>query len=156
MIKEITEELAFEKMKHYCAWQERCCSEIKNKLLSLGLNKNDRENILAKLIAENYINEERFAKLFAGSKFRIKKWGKYKIEQALKEKRISEENIAKGMEEIEDAAYNKTLEILAKDKWKTTSEATISLRKRKVEFYLRQKGYELHLIFKAIKKIGPP
>ncbi len=57
---------ALQKLKHYCGYQERSHAEVKEKLYSFGLYKNDVETIISQLIEEDYLNEERFAKLFAG------------------------------------------------------------------------------------------
>ncbi len=90
---------AKQKIAHYCAYQERCQQEVRSKLYQYGLYKNQVEETLAWLITEGYLNEERFAKTFAGGKFRVKKWGKLKIEQALKQKQLSSYCIRKGMAE---------------------------------------------------------
>ena len=82
--KQLTLEQALQKLKHYCAYQERCHSEVKEKLYSLGVFKKEADNIIAKLIEEGYLDEERFAIAFAGGKFRIKQWGRVKIKYELK------------------------------------------------------------------------
>ena len=87
--KRIDKEQAFQKLKHYCGYQERSHQEAKEKLYSFGLYKQEVEELLSRLIEENYLNEERFAVAFAGGKFRMKGWGKVKILHALKEKRVS-------------------------------------------------------------------
>ena len=86
----LSREQALQKLKHYCAYQERCHQEVKEKLYSLEMHKQDVEIIISQLIEENYLNEERFAIQYAGSKFRIKHWGKVKIKHALKQKQVSE------------------------------------------------------------------
>ena len=80
----LTKEQGLEKIKPYCAYQERCHREVKEKLYSYGLRKAEVEEILSFLIEENYLNEERFAVQFAGGKFRIKQWGKKKIQYEFK------------------------------------------------------------------------
>src|SRR5882724_4652199 len=112
----LTKEQALQKAKHYCAYQERCHSEVKGKLYSLGLWKKDVEELLSQLIEENYLNEERFAIQFAGGKFRMKQWGKVKIQYMLKQKRISAYCIKKAMKEIDDETYEKVLKKLALQK----------------------------------------
>src|ERR1700744_6284152 len=86
----LTKEQALQKAQHYCAYQERCHSEVKEKLYSIGLRKNDVEELMATLVEENYLNEERFAVQFAGGRFRIKHWGKVKIKFELKKKQVSD------------------------------------------------------------------
>ena len=145
--KKLSREQALPKIKQYCAYQERCHSEVKEKLYSLGLYKNDVEQLMAQLIEENYLNEERFAIQYAGGKFRMNHWGKVKIKHALRQKQVSEYSIKKALKEISDADYKKTLQKLAAQKLKTLkSETNIFSRKKKLQDYLLQKGYEGELV----------
>lgn len=147
----LTKEQALQKIKHYCGYQERCHSEVKEKLYSYGLWKKDVETLISQLIEENYLNEERFAELFAGGKFRMKQWGRVKIKYELKQKQISEYCIKKGLKEINEDDYQKTLRKLASAKWKTLkSERNIFARKTKTMNYLLQKGYEASMAAEAI------
>lgn len=140
-------EKALQKIKHYCGYQERCHAEVKEKLYGMGLWKKDVEEILSQLIEENYLNEERFAILFAGGKFRMKQWGKVKIQYELKQKKISEYCIKKAIREIDDDVYQKVLQKLASQKLSLLKgEKNIFIKKRKLQDYLLQKGYELQLV----------
>ena len=142
-LKKFSKEQALPKIKLYCAYQERCHSEVKEKLYSFGLYKNEVEQLMAQLVEENYLNEERFAKQYAGGKFRMNQWGRVKIKYALRQKKVSDYSIKKGLKEISDADYKKTLQKLAEQKLKTLkSEKNIFSRKKKVQDYLLQKGYE--------------
>jgi regulatory protein len=98
----LTKEKALQKARHYCAYQERCHSEVKNKLYAMGLRKADVESALSDLIEQNYLNEERFAIQFAGGKFRMKHWGKSKIQYELRQKQVSEYCIRKALNEIDE------------------------------------------------------
>ena len=82
-------EKALQKLKHYCGYHERSHSEVRQKLYSLGLHKKEVEELIARLIEEEYLNEERFARLFASGKSRIKGWGKQKIRHELRLKGVS-------------------------------------------------------------------
>ena len=81
---------AFSKLLKYCSYQERCHEEVRAKLISLKVYGNDLDNIITRLIEHNFLNEERFAKTYAGSKFRQMQWGKTKITYQLKFKKISD------------------------------------------------------------------
>jgi regulatory protein len=145
--KKLTKEQAIPKIKYYCGYQERCQAEVKEKLYSMGLWKNDVEEIVSQLIVENYLNEERFARLFAGGKFRIKKWGRVKIKWELKQKKLSEYCIRQAMKEINDDAYRETLKKLADEKWKMMkTEKNSFIKNSKLQDYLVKKGYEYDLI----------
>ena len=115
--KQLTKEQALQKLRHYCAYQERCHSEVKEKLYSLGVWKKDHDEIIATLIEENYLNEERFAIAFAGGKWRVKQWGRVKIKYDLKLKQVSDYCIKKAMKQIDEEEYLAVLSKLAKEKY---------------------------------------
>ena len=147
-------EEALQKAKQYCAYQERCHSEVKEKLYSFGMNKKEVDELLSELISENYLNEERFAILYAGGKFRIKQCGKVKIKYSLKQKQVSEYCIKKALAAIDERDYTKTLEKLFEQKLKTLkAEKNIFVKKRKLQDHLMQKGFETALINKLIAQV---
>jgi len=152
--KRLGREQALQQIKHYCAYQERSHSEVKEKLYSFGLWKEDVETIIAQLIEENYLNEERYAKVFAGGKFRMKKWGRVKIKYALKQKKVSEYCIKQGLKEIEEDQYRDTLKDLLQQKWKSLrSEKNLFIKRRKATDFLVQKGYETELVSEALAEL---
>jgi regulatory protein len=148
-----TPEQAFQKLRQYCAYQERSHFEAKEKLYSFGLHKTDVEPLLSKLIEEDYLNEERYAILFAGGHFRSKKWGRVKIKAALQQKKVSGYNIKKGLMVIEEPAYRKCLLQLASVKWNSIKSEQWINKMAKTTNYLLQKGYEPNLIQEAIAQI---
>lgn len=149
-----TPEQSLPKIKQYCAYQERCHMEVREKLYSFGLHKKEVDEIISTLITENYLNEERFAIHFAGGKFRMKQWGKIKIKQALKNKQVSEYCIRKALNEIDNNEYRQTFFKLAEQKLKTLKqEKNIFIKKRKLQDFLMQKGYETAMIRDAIKNM---
>src|SRR4051812_46425387 len=103
------------KAQKYCAYQERSQQEVRDKVYSWGLHRNEVESIISELIVSGYLKEERFAVAFAGGKFRIKGWGKIKIKQALKLKSVPEKVINIALNEIDDRDYKKTLKKLIAD-----------------------------------------
>ena len=142
------------KIKQYCAYQERCHAEVRDKLYSFGLHKNEVEEIISTLITENYLNEERFAVHFAGGKFRMKQWGKHKIKQALKLRQVSDYCINKALKDIDTREYERTFQKLTEQKLKTLKgEKNIFIKKRKLQDFLLQKGYESDLIRKALSNL---
>ena len=152
--KNIGTEAAFRKIKHYCAYQERAHAEVKKKLYGYGLYKNEVEQLISRLIEENYLNEERFAIAFAGGKFRIKQWGKNKIKYELAQKQVSAYCIKKAIASISDEDYEKTLAKLAADKLKTLQgETNIFTKKSKLQNYLVGKGYEFEVVGRVVGAI---
>lgn len=150
--KPLTKEQALQKLKHYCAYQERCHSEVKEKLYQLGVWKKDHDEIMAALIEENYLNEERFAIAFAGGKFRVKQWGRVKIKYELKQKQVSEYSIKKAMKQIDEEEYLSVLNKLAKEKYAALKSEQYLVRKKKTMDYLQAKGFEADLVRKAVEK----
>lgn len=145
--QKLTPGQALQKLKHYCAYQERSHAEVKEKLYGYGLYKKEVDPIISTLIEENYLNEERFAIAFAGGHFRTKQWGRVKIKYQLKQKQISEYCIKKALQAIDEDDYHKTLEKLFDEKLKTLrSEKNIFIKKRKLQDYLLQKGFETELV----------
>lgn len=152
--KKLTPQQALQKFKHYCAYQERCHSEVKTKLYGVGLYPKEVDQIIATLIEENYLNEERFAIAFAGGHFRTKQWGRVKIKYQLKLKQVSEYCIKKALKTIDEDDYLKTLDKLFTEKLKTLkSEKNIFIKKKKLQDFLLQKGFETDLIRELISKI---
>lgn len=152
--KNIGTERARQKIKHFCSYQERSHQEVKDKLYSFGLYKDETESLLSELIEENYLNEERFAMAFSGGKFRIKKWGRIKINYELNQKKISPYCIKKGLESIDEEEYTKTLQKLFNEKKKSlTGEKNSFVIRQKIYTSLSRKGYEAELISKLLDKI---
>ncbi len=138
----IGKEQAIQRIRHYCAYQERAQQEVRDKLYELGMTMDEVEEIMSDLIAENFLNEERFATQFAGGHFRIKGWGKIKIQHALQQKRVSSYNIKIGLKAIDEDAYLKTLEALAAKKWNSLKGERGLSRMAKTQAFLHQRGFE--------------
>jgi len=145
-MKYLTKEQALQKLKNYCTYQERSHYEVKQKLYELGVKINDHDEIIASLIDEDYLNEERFAIQFAGGKFRMKNWGKKKILYALREKKVSDYSIKKALAEINEDDYTTTLKKLAEEKYNLLKDEQYLERKKKTIDYLIQKGYEYDIV----------
>lgn len=141
------------KIAKYCAYQERAHAEVEQKLYSFGLFSNQVEELLAWLITENYVNEERFAIAFAGGKFRLKKWGKIKIGRQLQLKKVSQYCIDKALSLIEDEDYLYTIQQLIKQKWQNTTANNIYELRNKVARYVINKGYEPEKVWEYTKNI---
>jgi regulatory protein len=135
-------------IEKYCAYQDRCQFEVEQKLKALGCNAEEVENELIHLISEGFINEERFAKSFAGGHFRTKAWGRTLIRKHLQAKRVSEVNIQTALRtEIPMDDYIETLQRLIDKKISAESFHIKNLSDRAKLFnYLYRKGYESDLI----------
>ncbi len=148
--KRLTKEEALQKLRFYCGYQQRCQSEIKQKLFELGIDKKDHDAFMGELIKENCLNDERFAVAFVSGRFRLKQWGRKKIEKGLKEKRVSDEIAQRALEQINEKEYRAILNKLAKDRYASLKHEQYLVRKKKTMDYLMQKGYEVDLIADTI------
>ena len=153
MKKVFTVEEIKRKLEQYCVYQDRCHKEVETKLREYRLIPEARELILLHLLEHNFLNEERFSRSFARGKFRIKKWGKERIQRELKLRNISPYNIRKSLEEIEDEVYLETLQLLLQKKNTEITKGTIYERKRKVFDFLKYRGYETNLILEYLEDI---
>ena len=145
--------LALIKMQSWCAYQERSQHDARQKLYELGLWQEAVENIIVQLIQDNFLNEERFAMLFAQGKFNIKKWGRIKIKQELKQKRISEYCLKKALQQIDADEYLNTLKKIIEKKRNTLTEKNPFKLKQKLYSYAASKGYESDLILDVLKDL---
>ena len=154
-MKTLTPEQAREKIRRYCAFQERSHQEVRNKLYEYGIYRKDIDEILTDLITDGYLNEERFSKAFAGGKFRMKKWGRIKIIHALESKGISPNCISIRLKEIDEASYVNTLRQLLEEKSRQIEEENIFVLRDRLSKYTIQKGYEPDLVWKEINLLFP-
>ncbi|MEL6660799.1 MAG: regulatory protein RecX [Bacteroidota bacterium] len=145
---------ALKRMQRYCAYQDRCHSEVRSKLIELGVYGDTLEEIMAELIIERFLDEERFARSYVRGKFRLKKWGRIRIKRELKLRKISAYCQRKGLEEIEEAAYQKTLrEILQKKLVDYGRKYNAFESGSKAATYAQGRGYETALIWPIIKEL---
>lgn len=148
----ITPVQALQKMRQFCGYSERCHSDVVKKLFDLSVWQKYHDEIIATLIEENYVNEERYAKAFVGGHFRQKQWGRNKIKQQLKLKNISLYCIKKAMQEIDEKEYEGVLQKLFTQKWDSLkSEKNRFIKMKKTSDYLLQKGFEADLINNLFK-----
>ncbi|MGI0105426.1 regulatory protein RecX [Salinimicrobium sp. WS361] len=141
------------KLMQYCAYRDRSQKEVEDKLLEMRMIPAAREEIIIKLMQEDFLNEERFARSFVRGKFRIKKWGRYKIKQELKARDISSPIIKLAMTEINEADYKTTLYSLTEKKIPLIKETNPFKKKKKLHDFLSSKGYESFLIIEVIEDV---
>lgn len=151
--KYLSPQEALLKLQSYCAYQERSHQEVRSKLLELGIYGETLEAVMAELIESNFLNEERFARAFARGKFRMKQWGRRRIVQELKQRRISEYCIKKALEEIDEREYIETLKsILYKKKAALPAGESAAIHRLKLMRYALQRGYEPDLLEQLLKE----
>ena len=153
MSKGLTANAALAKARAYCARQERCQQEVRDKVYGWGEHKTQVEAIIAQLIGEGFLNEARFAEHFAVSKFRQKGWGRRKIEQALRLKQVSEPCILLGLKSIVDDEYKKALAKAVAKRWEKVKEENTFIKRQKVMRYFIGRGYAVEQVEKALETL---
>ncbi|MFY0675404.1 MAG: RecX family transcriptional regulator [Bacteroidia bacterium] len=151
--KHITYSDALVKARNYCTFQERCHFEVEEKLKELGLHYDFIPTVCITLSEEGYLNEERFVSAYVRGKFNQNGWGKLKIIQGLKEKRISKKMIETGLKELEDLNYYETLVSILTSKKKTTRSKNKFDLYSKLHRFAISRGFENNLASKALEEI---
>jgi regulatory protein len=144
---------AISKVEHYCAYQERCHEEVVSKLRSMKLDSEEIDEIIAHLIGSNFLNESRFACSFARGKHRIKHWGKIRIANELKFRKINARLISTALNEITSEEYEETFQNLAERTWENSSETNALKKRKKFCDNLLRKGFESNLVYEKVKEL---
>ncbi|MES2809563.1 MAG: regulatory protein RecX [Bacteroidota bacterium] len=139
------------KAEHYCAYQERAQQEVRDKLYDWGLWPDAVESIISELISAGFLNEERFAKAYTLGKFRQLSWGKIKIKQGLKFKKVPDVLIKKALLQIDGDDYFATLTRILQKKAALTAEKDAYKRRYKLQQYAVSRGFESDLILEVLK-----
>ena len=146
---------AKQKLEAFCAYQERCDQELRKKMQTWGMYSEDVDILISDLIQNNFLNEERFASAFVSGKFRIKRWGRIKIRQHLKQKNISDYSMNKALNEIDEDEYFQNIADLIESKNRLTKSTNKWDRLAKLQRYMQSKGYEKDLVREGLKDLFP-
>ena len=145
-------EFLLAKMQNYCSYQERSLFDVKSKLINGKVQEKVIDEIINELVKENYLDEERFAKAFAGGKFRINKWGKNKIINELNKKQIPDIYIQIGLQEINDEEYFNTLKEIISKKDANLKVADPEKRMQNLANFAISKGYDRGIVWKVLNQ----
>ena len=148
-----TVEEAKRSLEKYCAYQDRCHQEIERKLWEMRMIPEAREVIFLHLMEHDFLNEERFSRSFARGKFRIKQWGRHRIERELKQKEISAYNIKAGLSEISPEDYEETFLEVSRKRFLSVDETDKYKKRKKVADFLLRKGFESHKVYEVLKDL---
>lgn len=144
---------ALDKMAKYCAYQERCVKDVREKLRTFDLPQEEKDKILDYLIDNRFVNDERFAKSFVRGKVNQSGWGLNKIRFHLIQKGIAKDIIDEALGQTDEEVYRQRLIDILKAKSKTVKTATDFERKRKLAAYAMQKGFEASLVWDVLKEL---
>ncbi|MCE2613368.1 RecX family transcriptional regulator [Flavobacteriaceae bacterium D16] len=146
-------EEALKKMGRYCAYQDRCHHEVRQKLWEMNMIPEAIDHIMAYLIEHDFLNEQRFAESYTRGKFRIKNWGKVRIVRELKQRDISQFIIKHSLRQITDQEYHKVLDGLARKRLEALANRTRMEKKQKLASYLLYRGWENDLVYDKIREL---
>ena len=145
---------ALDKLRNYCAYQERCHKDVKDKLRTMGMIAQASDQIIGTLVSENYLNETRFAQQFASGKFSIKHWGKVRIKRELNIRGVSDYDINNAIKTIEAGAYLDKIQAISDKKWQQLDRYSGQIKKQKLFQYLAYRGWETELIYQQINRLS--
>ena len=144
-------EFILTKLRSFCAYQERCIHDVEEKLREWKVEPKHTEKIIEQLIKEDYLDEERFARSFAGGKFRINHWGKTKIIYELERRQVPDLIIQIGLEEINDEEYAETLKEILHRKNREIKEKDPFRHKQKLIAFGMQRGFHYGLVKEVVE-----
>ena len=153
MYNQLSVKELIQKLESFCAYQERCHQEVESKLRSMTSNSDEIGEVIVHLLQNNYLNEERFARAFARGKNRIKYWGKSRIVNELKQRKISETIIRLALTEIDADEYDLAFEVLATRQWESIRETNVYKKRKKFCDFLLRKGYDSGMVYEMVRKI---
>ena len=141
-------------MAKYCAYQERCVKDVRDKLKTYDILQEDREKILDYLLDNRFVNDERFAKSFVRGKINQSGWGLNKIRFHLMQKGVAKDLIDEALKQTDEEDYRQRLIDIITAKAKTVKAANDFERKRKLAAYAMQKGFESNLVWEVLKDLA--
>ena len=144
---------ARKKLEFYCSYQERCHKEVYEKLKSMRMIPEAIDLIIVHLLQNDFLNEARFAQTFIRGKFRIKKWGKFRLTLELRKRDINKTIIKLALMEIEETEYLQVFHSLAERKAETLRESNKLKKKKKLADYLLYRGWESHLVYEKVNTL---
>ena len=147
------EKIIIEKIQSYCLYQDRYIKEVKNKLYSFKVSSQLVKNIVEYLIDNDYLNEERYTKMFIQGKLRIKKWGRIKLYYELKSKGIDIKIINEHINQIREEDYIKYFNEFSTNKIKFL-KGSKDQKKRSFINYFTYRGWENSLIYEKLKDVN--
>ena len=143
------------RLQRYCSYQDRCHQEVHQKLKDMRMIPEAIDTIMASLISDDYLNESRYATSYVRGKFKIKKWGKYRLISQLKKKGLSKYTINQAISEINKDEYFHVFHDLAEKRFNSLHEPNKLKKKKKLADYLLYRGWESHLVYDKVRELIP-
>ncbi|MFW6289725.1 MAG: regulatory protein RecX [Mariniphaga sp.] len=151
--KELTTKDVYAKMATVCSRSEQCSYDVRNKILNAGLSSDEADEMIEKLIAERYINDERYIRSYVSDKFKLNKWGKVKIRHYLKMKRFSDDLIQQGLDSINEDKYRLALLKTMKEKARSVKNKSRYEKMGQIIRFAQNRGFEPELIHRYLHEV---
>ena len=152
--KPLTPDQVLDKMAKYCAYQERCVKDVRDKLKAFEISEEEKAKIIDYLLDNRFVNDERFAKSFVRGKINQSGWGVNKIRFHLVQKGIAKEIIDEALSQTDEEVYRQRLIDILQTKVKTVKADSDFEKKRKLAAYAMQKGFESALVWEILKDLN--
>lgn len=153
MEKETDTKQAFKKLAALCSKSEHCSGEMLRKMRLWGMDEEAQAEVMALLVANKFIDDERYCRFFVNDKIKYNKWGRRKIEQALWQKQMNGDIAQKILDEIDDSEYLSVLKPLLKNKERSIKASNDYERKMKLMKFAVGRGFTIDLIRQCIDGI---
>lgn len=137
----------------YCSMEERCEQQVREKAVEKGMSNRDIHEFIVRLKHEGYLNEQRFATIFATSKLHQNKWGPEKITWELLQRNIDRKVIRKALQTVEEEEFVQTACQLIQKKYTQWQHLSAWEQEQKMKQFLHGKGYSPQLIVQAIQSL---
>jgi regulatory protein len=151
--KPLTLDQVLDKMAKFCAYQERCVKDVRDKLKTFDIPEEEKTKILDYLLDNRFVNDERFAKSFVRGKVNQSGWGINKIRFHLIQKGIAKDIIDEVLGQTDEEVYRQRLIEILKTKSKTVKAENDFEKRRKLAAYAMQKGFEGILVWEVLKEL---
>ncbi len=149
----MTCEQILSKLTALCSRSEHCCHDIKEKLRRWEIDETTSQKVIDYLKKEKYIDDSRYARFFVNDKVKFNRWGRRKVEQALRMKGIAEEDYEEALSSVEDADYESVLQPLLKSKMKSVkAKNDYEFRMKLIRFALGR-GFSYEQITHCLDKL---
>lgn len=149
-MKQLSEEEARLRLTALCAQGEHCSYEMEEKMRKWGISEEAQARIMAHLVNERYIDDERYCRAYIRDKIHYNKWGRRKIEQGLYLKRIDRSLSSAALDEVDDEEYLQVLRPMLKAKWRTIKAGSDYERSGKLIKYALSRGFTFDIIRQCI------
>ena len=142
----MTGEQAYQKLSALCARGEHCQHDLTEKMRQWGVSDEAQAAVMARLVGERYVDDERYARAFVHDKIEYNKWGRRKVEQALWAKHIDGDVCRRVLDEVDDATYVAILRPLLRQKRRSTRGASEYEVTMKLIKYAMSRGFTMDVI----------